>query len=307
MQKDLISIYDLTKEDIEKIFDLSKEIKEKLKKGEEDHPLEGKTLGMIFTKPSTRTRISFEVGIFQLGGIGLYFSAQDLQLKRGETIADTAKVLSRYLDGIMIRTFDHNDVVELGKYASIPVINGLTDLLHPCQILTDIYTIYEKKGKYQGLKVVYVGDGNNVCNSWLYGAAKTGINFVVACPKGYEPDKKVQKEAKKDAEASGGNITILEDSNEAVKEADVIYTDVWASMGQEEEHEKRVKLFQPYQINQKLVVQAKPDVLVMHCLPAHRGEEITDEVIDGPHSIVFDEAENRLHLQKAIMVLLMGK
>ncbi len=307
MQKDLISIYDLTKEDIEKIFDLTKEIKERLKKGEEDHPLKGKTLGMIFAKPSTRTRISFEVGIFQLGGIGLYFSAQDLQLKRGETIADTAKVLSRYLDGIMIRTFDHNDVVELGKYASIPVINGLTDLLHPCQILTDMYTIYEKKGKYQGLKVVYLGDGNNVCNSWLYGAAKTGINFVVACPKGYEPDKKVQKQAKKDAEASGGNITILEDPNEAVKEADVIYTDVWASMGQEEEHEKRVKLFQPYQINQELVSQAKPDVLVMHCLPAHRGEEITDEVIDGPHSIVFDEAENRLHLQKAIMVLLMGK
>jgi len=261
---------------------------------------------MIFTKPSTRTRVSFEVAMWQLGGYGLFLSAQELQLRRGETIADTARVLSRYVDGIMIRTFDHRDVEDLARYGTVPVINGLTDLLHPCQVLADYFTVYEKKGRTKGLKMVYVGDGNNVAHSLMFGGAKVGMNVTVACPPGYEPLSHIVELAREDARATGATIEVTHDPVDAVRGADVIYTDVWASMGQEAEHEKKAQALAGFQVNEALVKAAgKEDVMVMHCLPAHRGEEITDEVMDGPHSVVFDEAENRLHVQKAILVLLM--
>jgi len=271
-----------------------------------DFPLEGKTLGMIFTKPSTRTRVSFEVAIWQLGGYALYLSANDLQLRRGETIEDTGRVLSRYLDGIMIRTFDHQDVVDLAEASTIPVINGLTDLLHPCQGLTDIFTVYEKLGRLQGVKLVYVGDGNNVAHSLMNAGARTGMHVVVACPEGHEPDREVTAGAGEDARATGGVIEVSHDPRKAVEGADVIYTDVWTSMGQEEEREARHKALAPFQVNSALMAATgKRGTLFMHCLPAHRGEEVTDEVIDGPNSVVFDQAENRLHTQKAILALLM--
>ncbi|HHY45917.1 MAG TPA: ornithine carbamoyltransferase [Firmicutes bacterium] len=303
--RDFISLHDFTGEEIFKIFQVARELKELLREGKQCPLLAGKTLGMIFQKPSTRTRVSFEVGIFQLGGYGLFLNASDLQLRRGETIGDTARVLSRYVDGIMIRTFDHKDVEDLAKYATVPVINGLTDRLHPCQALADYFTILEKRGRLEGLKLAYVGDGNNVAHSLLFGAAKVGMNIAIATPEGYEPDSAIVDAARKDAKATGSRIDILHDPVEAVKDADVIYTDVWASMGQEQEHDRRVKALTPYQVNQELVDKAKPDVMVMHCLPAHRGEEITDDVIDGPHSIVFDQAENRMHAQKGLMALLM--
>ncbi|HHV63124.1 MAG TPA: ornithine carbamoyltransferase [Firmicutes bacterium] len=304
--KDLISIHDLEAGQVEKIFEVTRLLKAQVPAGEARRILEGKTLAMIFTKASTRTRVSFEVGMWQLGGHALYLSAQDLQLRRGETISDTARVLSRYVDGIMIRTFAHDDVLELARYATVPVINGLTDLLHPCQALADYYTILEKKGRLRGLKLAYVGDGNNMAHSLLFGAAKTGVNISIATPEGYGPAEDVVKLARTDAAATGCEIEISHDPFAAVKEADVIYTDVWASMGQEAEHDVRVRAFQGYQVNEHLVGAAKADVLVMHCLPAHRGEEITDGVIEGPHSIVFDEAENRLHVQKAILALLLS-
>jgi len=241
-----------------------------------------------------------------LGGYALFLSAQDLQLRRGETIKDTAKTLSRYVDGIMIRTFDHQDVEDLAKYGTIPVINGLSDLLHPCQVLSDLYTIKEKKGRLKKLKVTYVGDGNNVANSWCYGVAKMGMELSLACPSRHQPNEEVVKRASGEAMISGAKINILEDPSQGVKDADVIYTDVWASMGKEEEVAERRSIFYPYQVNEELVSKAKKDCIVMHCLPAHRGEEITDGVMDGPHSVVFDQAENRLHVQKAILVLLMG-
>lgn len=265
------------------------------------------TLAMIFQKPSTRTRVSFEAGMYQLGGYALFLSAQDLQLRRGETIKDTAKTLSRYVDGIMIRTYDHQDVEDLAKYGTIPVINGLSDLLHPCQVLSDLYTLKEKKGRLKKLKVAYVGDGNNVANSWCYGAAKMGIELFLACPSRHQPNEEVVRRASGEAMISGAKINILEDPSEAVKDADVIYTDVWASMGKEEEAAERRSIFYPYQVNEELIAKAKKDCIVMHCLPAHRGEEITDGVMDGPHSVVFDQAENRLHVQKAILVLLLSK
>ncbi|HII67429.1 MAG TPA: ornithine carbamoyltransferase, partial [Thermococcaceae archaeon] len=257
-------------------------------------------------KPSTRTRISFEVGIYQLGGYGLYLNAQDLQLRRGETIADTARVLSRYVDGIMARVFDHQDVVDLAKYGSVPVINGLSDFSHPCQALADYMTIKEKKGRIEGIKVVYVGDGNNVAHSLMIAGTKLGANVVVATPEGYEPDARVIKWAEENAAESGGSFELLHDPVQAVKDADVIYTDVWASMGQEAEAEERRKVFMPFQVNKDLVKHAKKDYIFMHCLPAHRGEEVTDDVVDSPNSVVFDEAENRLHAQKAAMALIMG-
>lgn len=303
--RDLLSIHDLTTREVFTIFDVAAELKRLSKEGKKTHILPGKILGMIFQKPSTRTRVSFEVGIFQLGGYGLFLNAQDMQLRRGETIADTARVLSRYLDGIMIRTFDHKDVEELAQYASIPVINGLTDLLHPCQALADYFTILEKFDRIEGLKIAYVGDGNNMAHSLLFGAAKVGMDISIATPAGYEPSEEIVRLAKEDAMKSGSQIEIMRSPFEAVANAHVIYTDVWTSMGQEKEHDERVEALKPYQVNQRLVEEAKPDVLVMHCLPAHRGEEITDEVIDGPHSIVFDQAENRLYVQKAIMALLM--
>jgi ornithine carbamoyltransferase len=304
--KSFLSINDLTLEEMYQIFDLSRTLKEKLYTGEEHHLLKGKTLGMIFAKPSTRTRISFEVGIYQLGGIGMYFGPNDLQLNRGETISDTAKVLSRYLDGIMIRTFKHEDVEGLAKYGSIPVINGLTDLLHPCQVMTDLFTILEKRRNLQGLKLAYIGDGNNMAHSLLNGCSKVGMDIACASPKGYEPQGWIVENAKKNAAYMGSKVVITNDPVEACKDADIIYTDVWASMGQEKEAQERNQRFTGFQVNNKLISNAKGDYLFMHCLPAHREEEVTNEVVDSANSIVFDEAENRLHVQKAIMALVMG-
>jgi len=303
--KNLISIADLSIEEIYQIFDVSKSLKEKLYTGEPHRYLEGKTLGMIFTKRSTRTRVSFETGIYQLGGIGMYFGPNDLQLGTSESISDTAKVLGRYLDGIMIRTFDHQDVVELGKYAGIPVINGLTDLLHPCQVLTDLFTILEKKRVLKGLKLAYIGDGNNMAHSLLNGCSKVGMHISIASPSGYKPNKDIVENAKKFAKYMGSKIDITDDPVAAVKNADIVYTDVWASMGQEQEAQDRKKKFAKYQVNPKLVKNAKDDYLFMHCLPAHRGEEVVNEVADSANSVIFDEAENRLHVQKAIMALVM--
>lgn len=304
--KHLISINDLSLEEIEQIFSLSEKLKRQQKEGVQHHLLKGKTLGMIFTKSSTRTRVSFEVGMYQLGGYSLFLSANDIQLGRGETIYDTAQVLSRYLDGIMIRTFKHSDVEELAQFGTIPVVNGLTDLMHPCQILADLFTVYEQKGALKGLKMAYVGDGNNVANSLLHGCSKVGMNISVATPKGYECDKEMAAEAFEAAKLSGSEINLTEDPFEAVKNADVIYTDTWVSMGQESEKEQRKKIFMPFQVNTELFSKAKDDAIFLHCLPAYRGLEVTDEIIDGPQSVIFDEAENRMHVQKAVLAILMG-
>jgi len=305
--KSLISLFDITVEDFERVFELSARLKKELKNGIPHQLLKGKTLGMIFSKSSTRTRVSFEVGMYQLGGHSLFLSSNDIQLGRGETIYDTAQVLSRMLDGIMIRTYSHEDVVNLDKYSTIPVINALTDLMHPCQILADLFTILEVKGSLKGLKLAYVGDGNNVANSLLHGCAKVGMDISVASPRNYECDGTVLEEAKSDARKSGSKIVMTDDPEEAVKDADVVYTDTWISMGQEAEKEVRLKIFMPYQVNKKLFSLAKDDAMFLHCLPAYRGFEVTEDVIDGPNSYVFDEAENRLHVQKALMVLLMGQ
>jgi len=303
--KNLISIADLSIEEIYQIFEVSKSLKLKLFTGEPHRLLEGKTLGMIFAKPSTRTRVSFETGIYQLGGIGLYLGPNDLQLKRGESISDTAKVLSRYLNGIMIRTFNHQDVVDLARYGSIPVINGLTDLLHPCQVLADLFTILEKKRILKGLKLAYIGDGNNMAHSLLNGCSKVGMNISIASPNGYKPNENIVVKAKEFAAYMGSKVEILDSPSEAVENADVIYTDVWASMGQEAESKERIKRFEGFQVNDELVKLAKEDYLFMHCLPAHRGEEVSESVCESNNSIIFDEAENRLHVQKAIMALVM--
>ena len=304
--KDLISIHDLEIGEVALILDVAAKLKRKQKKGEPHEYLKGKSLAMLFSKASTRTRTSFEVGFYQLGGHPIYLSDKESQIGRGEPVKDTARVLSRFVDGIMIRTFSHESVIELAKYASIPVINGLTDLLHPCQALTDMFTIQEKMKVLKGRKMVYVGDGNNMAHSLMYACAKVGMNMVCACPKGYQPDPHVLAEAQEDAAHAGCAITVEEDVMKAVKGADVLYTDTWASMGQEEEHDARKKIFAPYQINAELLAAARPEAIVMHCLPAYRGEEITDDVIEGPQSVVFDQAENRLHVQKAIMALLMS-
>lgn len=303
MKKDLITIYDVTKAEIEAILQKAAGLKEMQRKGKPYQPLAGKTLAMIFEKPSTRTRVSFETGMFQLGGHALSLNPQETQLGRGEAIADTARVLSRYVDGIMIRTFAQERVEEMARFATIPVINGLSDLLHPCQILSDIFTMTEKLGhQYGGLKVAYVGDGNNVANSWINGALRLGFDLWLACPPGYEPNARILARAQ---EEGSSRIVLTHAPKEAVEEASVINTDVWTSMGQEGERAKRIKAFQGYQVNADLLRQARKDAIVMHCLPAHRGEEITDEVMDGPHSVVFDQAENRLHVQKAILTLLL--
>jgi ornithine carbamoyltransferase len=302
MKRDLVSEYDLRYEDFTLIFERAAVIKKMTKEGVLYRPLKGKTLGMIFDKSSTRTRLSFEVGMYQLGGQALFLSSRDTQIGRGEPVADTAKIMSRYLDGIMIRTYAQKTVEDFARYATIPVINGLTDLLHPCQTLSDIFTIIEKKGSYEGVKVAYVGDGNNIANSWINAAAKLPFHLAVACPQGYEPDHDILHRSTSVAQ---GSVSFYRDPADAVADADVIYTDVWASMGQEEEHAVRVEAFAGYQINSTLVALAKRDVMVMHCLPAHRGEEISSEVLDGEHAIVFDQAENRLHVQKAIMEMLM--
>lgn len=305
--KDLLSIHDLSNAEINEILDLAKDLKAKQKAGIEHQLLKGKTLGMIFQKASTRTRVSFEVGMWQLGGMALFLSSKDLQIGRGEPIKDTARVLSRYVDGIMIRTFSHDDVIELAQYSDVPVINALTDLMHPCQALADILTVAEHKGSLKGLKLAYIGDGNNMVNSLMHICAKVGMHISVATPKGYEPDEAIVAEAKADAAETGSIITICTDPLEAAQDADALYTDVWASMGQEGEQLVRQQAFAGYQINDTTLKVAKPDAIVLHCLPAHRGEEITDEVMEGPQSAVFDEAENRLHVQKAVMALLMEK
>lgn len=304
--KDFLCLADFSAEELTYLLDLAAELKMMQKEGIPYQPLKGKTLGMIFEKASTRTRISFEVGIYQLGGQGMFFSNRDLQIGRGEPISDTAQVISRYLDGIMIRTFEHEKVEELAKYASIPVINGLTDTFHPCQILADFQTIIEKKGSLKGLKLAYVGDGNNMANSMMIGSAKLGMHVSIASPEGYMPEAEVVDLAKGFGAISGSKVTITDNPKEAVMDADIIYTDVWASMGQEAEQEKRAKIFAPYQVNSQLARYADDDYLFMHCLPAHRGEEVSADIIDGKHSVIFDEAENRLHAQKAIMAAIMG-
>lgn len=303
--RDFISIHDFSAGEINYILETGAEIK-KLQKGGIPHTyLQGKTLGMIFQKASTRTRVAFEVGMYQLGGHALFLSPRDIQLGRGETIKDTALVLDRMLDGIMIRTFSHDEVLELAKWASIPVINGLTDLLHPTQVIGDLMTIKEHKGRLEGLKLAFIGDGNNVAHSLLFGCAKVGMNLVIASPGGFEPAADILQRALADAEETGAELSVVRDPAEAVRDADVVYTDVWASMGQEEEAEEREKQFLEYQVNTKLLSLARKDAIVLHCLPAKRGKEITDEVMDGPQSVVFDEAENRLHAHKAIMALVM--
>ena len=305
--KDMLSIHDLSVDEVQEILALAKELKAKQKAGVPHKILKGKTLGMIFEKSSTRTRVSFETGMYQLGGQALFLSNRDLQLGRGEPIRDTARVLSRYLDGIMIRTFGHDRVEELAKWADIPVINALTDLLHPCQVLTDLLTIEEYKGKnLKGLKMAYVGDGNNMTNSYMYGCAKVGMTFVAATPEDYRPDATVFKNALEDAKETGASLSLVTDPHEAVKDADIVVTDTWASMGQEAEHEARKKIFAPYQVNKELLEGADKRVIVMHCLPAYRGEEITEEVLEANADVIFDEAENRLHTQKAIMALTMA-
>ena len=305
--KDMLSIHDLSVDEVQEILALAKELKAKQKAGVPHKILKGKTLGMIFEKSSTRTRVSFETGMYQLGGQALFLSNRDLQLGRGEPIRDTARVLSRYLDGIMIRTCGDDRVEEVAKWAAIPVINALTDLLHPCQVLTDLLTIEEYKGKnLKGRKMAYVGDGNNMTNSFLYGCAKVGMTFVAATPEDYRPDATVFKNALEDAKETGASLSLVTDPHEAVKDADIVVTDTWASMGQEAEHEARKKIFAPYQVNKELLEGADKRVIVMHCLPAYRGEEITEEVLEANADVIFDEAENRLHTQKAIMALTMA-
>jgi len=303
-KKDFISIADLTREEIFEIFDLTRTLKEKTKKRQPHHLLAGYSLAMIFAKPSTRTRVSFETGIFQLGGYGLYLAPQDIGFGQREAVKDIARVLSRYNDLIMARTFAHSDIEELAAYATVPVINGLTDYNHPCQIMADAFTILEHKGHLDNLKIVYIGDGNNIAHSWINFAARVPLHLVISTPRNYQPDEKTLSRAR---EAGLSKIELTSDPIEAVTDADVVYTDVWASMGQEAEAEARRQIFKPYQVNGELMRHAKPDAVVMHCLPAHRGEEITDEVLESPQSIVFDEAENRMHVQKAIMVKLAGK
>ncbi len=303
--KDFISLHDISHEELENLLSLAAKLKSEVKSGIPHPILKGKTLGMIFTKSSTRTRISFEVGMTQLGGYPLFLSSNDIQLGRGESIYDTAKVMERYLDAIMIRTYAHSDVLELAENADIPIINALTDLLHPCQVLADLLTTYEHKGKLEGLKLAYIGDGNNMAHSLMYGCAKANMNCAVATPKSYECDGEVVENAKDDFKKSGKELIITNDPVEAIKGADVVYTDTWVSMGMESEKEERIKAFDGYCVDEKLFANADKDAIFMHCLPAYRGYEVTSGVIDGPHSVIFDEAENRLHAQKAVLVTLM--
>lgn len=304
--KDLLSIHDLTSEEVERILTMAQKLKRMQKIGVPHEYCKGKTLAMLFSKASTRTRISFETGFHQLGGHAIYLSDKDSQIGRGEPIRDTARVLSRMVDGIIVRTFAHASAVELAAYASIPVINGLTDLLHPCQALTDLLTIREHRKTFKGRKLVYVGDGNNMAHSLMYACAKVGMNMVCASPRGYQPDPVVVKQAQEDAALTGCTVTVEENIFKAAENADVLYADVWTSMGEEAERDVRMAALHEYQINSELLKVAREDALVMHCLPAHRGEEITEEVLEGPQSVVWDEAENRLHTQKAIMALLMS-
>lgn len=301
--RSFLRVNDWSPEELVTVLDLADRLKARLKSGVADRVLEGRTLGMIFTKPSTRTRVSFETGIWQLGGTGLYLSANDLQLGRGETIKDTAVVLSRYLDGIMIRTFDQSDVDQLAEHGAVPVINGLTDRFHPCQALADVMTIRERFGKLEGVRVAYLGDGNNVCHSLMVACAKLGAEFVAATPEGYEPEEEVVGWARAAAEDSGGEVGLTHDRDEAIRGANVLYTDVWTSMGQDEERERRLRDLEPYRIDDRVLRLASGNAIVMHCLPAHYGEEVTEAVLHGSQSAAWDQAENRLHAQKALMAL----
>jgi ornithine carbamoyltransferase len=305
MLEDFISIHDLTLYEFSQTLDLTREIKERPRRFQAK--LKNKILAMIFEKPSLRTRVTFEAGMLQLGGEAIYLSPSDIQMGTRESAFDVAKNLERWVDAIMIRTFAHKDVVELAQAASIPVINGLTDLLHPCQAMADFFTIKEKRGDLQNFKLAYVGDGNNVCHSLLFAAAKAGSKMSVATPQGFEPKPEIKSQAEEDAEDTGAKFSFSNDPFEAVEEADAVYTDVWASMGQEQEKEKRAKIFAGYQVNRKLMARAKVNAFFMHCLPAHREEEVTADVIDSSQSVVYDQAENRLHIQKAILLLLLGK
>ena len=298
--KHLLKLADLSREEILSVLNLADQLKYERKHGVFKEYLKGKKLGMIFQKSSTRTRVSFEVGMYELGGNALFLSNRDLQIGRGEPVEDTARVLSRYLDAIMIRTFAQQEVEDLAKYGSIPVINGLTDYCHPCQVLADLMTIRERKGAFKGLKMCFVGDGNNMANSLMVGAVRTGMSFSIACPEGYEPDKDLMAWAKEN-----GSFTLTRSAEEAAADADVVYTDVWASMGQEDEKAKREKAFAGYQVNAAVMAGAKPDAMVLHCLPAHRGEEITAEVFEAHADEIFEEAENRLHAQKAVLCKVM--
>ena len=299
--KHLLKLIDWSKEEILETLDLADKLKAEKKAGIKHHILEGKTLGMIFEKSSTRTRVSFEVGMFDLGGAALFLSSKDLQIGRGEPVEDTARVLSRFLDGIMIRTFDQEEVESLAKYGSIPIINGLTDFCHPCQVLADLQTIREHKGSLEGKKLCYIGDGNNMANSLIVGGIKTGMSVAIACPNEYQPDPEIMKWAKEN-----GDFICTDNILEAAKGSDVLYTDVWASMGQEGEAEERKKIFKDYQINDSVVEVSNEGVMVLHCLPAHRGEEITAKVLEEHADEIFDEAENRLHAQKAVLVKCMA-
>jgi ornithine carbamoyltransferase len=303
MKRDLLTILDMNVEEIDVLLQRATLLKEQFRGSGLSTTLRGKILGLLFDKPSTRTRVSFEVATYQLGGKIIYMSSQETQLSRDESLRDTAMVLSRYIDGLVVRTYDHANVEELARYAEIPVINGLTDLYHPCQVLGDLLTIREKKGELRSLRVAWVGDGNNVAHSWINAATQVGFQLSLACPPGYEPQAEIVQRAK---ESAGDRIHFGHDSVEAVTNADVINTDVWTSMGQEEERQQRLEAFHSYQINGDLVRKAKSDAIVMHCLPAHRGEEITDEVMDGPHSAILDQAENRMHLQRALLDWLLG-
>ncbi len=306
MNRHLVTMDDVTPADVQDLFDLAASLKAKQRQQILHPVLQGKTLAMIFEKPSLRTRVTFEAGMTQLGGHAIYLAPADIRLGQRETVQDAARNLERWVDGLVARTFSHKTVERLAYYSRVPVINGLSDGHHPVQILCDLFTLWERRGSLTGMRVAFMGDGNNVCHSWLQGAAKMGLHFTLACPPGYEPDPAVMARAQEQAKASGARLTVTQDPSTAAQGADVLYTDVWASMGQEDEHAQRLRDFQGFQLDRGLVQQAGPDVLVMHCLPAHRGEEITDEVIDGPHSIVFDQAENRLHMQKAILVTLLG-
>jgi ornithine carbamoyltransferase len=302
MNKHFLALHQFTREELDDLFVFTKELKAKQKKGTPHRLLEGKSVALIFEKSSTRTRVSFEVGVYQLGAQPLFISSATSQMGRGEPIRDTARVMSRYCDGIMIRTYGQEIIEEFARYSSAPVINGLTDRFHPCQVMADLFTVIEYKGGYEGLKFAWVGDGNNMANTWIEAAAIFGFDLTLACPKGYEPDATVLAWARSKGTA---NITVTDDPKEAVRDADVINTDVWASMGMESEQKAREAAFAGYQVNEGLLDLAKGNCMVLHCLPAHRGEEITDDVIEGPHSAVWDEAENRLHIQKAIMAWLM--
>lgn len=305
--KSFLRLSDFKPSEIEYLLDVALELKKQQKQGKAQPHLGGKVLGMIFEKSSTRTRVSFEVGMLQLGGHAIFLSSKDIQLGRGETISDTAKVLSRYVDGIMVRTFGHDSIEEFAKHATVPVINGLTDLHHPTQVMADLLTILEHKGKLASLKMCYVGDGNNnMAHSLMEGAVKVGMHISIASPIGYEPNKEITAAVMEEAKYTGSIVEITDNPVEAIKQADIVVTDVWTSMGQEAETAKRLDDLQSFQVNEELCKHANSDFIFLHCLPAHRGEEVTTEIIDGPHSVVFDEAENRLHAQKAIMKVLMG-